>query len=187
MTCLSSCLPLLRFSTFTSTLASSSHSFHTPFNMKSFGLLAGIALFATANAYPNILAHLEETSEKRATPTLGGLVPFNAKSQLVNVKGKNAFKAPGPSDQRGPCPGLNALANHNYLPHNGVATIQQFIDSTTKGLDVEVFDKMRAANMTISLWNGCGPRHLLGRLRGGVRWRSHRMVNRRTISSGVVD
>ncbi|KAF2764567.1 hypothetical protein EJ03DRAFT_346179 [Teratosphaeria nubilosa] len=29
------------------------------------------------------------------------------------------------------CPGLNALANHNYLPHNGFATIQQFIDGTT--------------------------------------------------------
>lgn len=27
-------------------------------------------------------------------------------------------------------PGLNAMANHGYLPHNGVATIQQFIDGT---------------------------------------------------------
>ena len=31
------------------------------------------------------------------------------------------------------CPGLNALANHGYIPHNGVATIQQFIDGTFKG------------------------------------------------------
>ncbi|CZR61858.1 uncharacterized protein PAC_11755 [Phialocephala subalpina] len=31
---------------------------------------------------------------------------------------------------RGPCPGLNAMANHGYIPHNGVATIQQFIDGT---------------------------------------------------------
>jgi hypothetical protein len=28
---------------------------------------------------------------------------------------------------------LNALANHGYLPHNGIGTIDQFIDSVTKG------------------------------------------------------
>jgi hypothetical protein len=37
-------------------------------------------------------------------------------------------------DQRGPCPGLNAMANHGYLPHNGVATVQQFIDGTYEGM-----------------------------------------------------
>lgn len=40
------------------------------------------------------------------------------------------FVAPGPTDMRGECPGLNAMANHNYLPHNGRASIQQFIDAT---------------------------------------------------------
>lgn len=29
------------------------------------------------------------------------------------------WTAPGPSDARGPCPGLNTLANHGYLPSNG--------------------------------------------------------------------
>lgn len=27
---------------------------------------------------------------------------------------------------------MNALANHNYLPHNGVGTITDFIDATTQ-------------------------------------------------------
>ncbi|KAL3470346.1 Cloroperoxidase [Aspergillus californicus] len=27
--------------------------------------------------------------------------------------------APGPADSRGPCPGLNTLANHGYLPRDG--------------------------------------------------------------------
>src|SRR5690242_12945219 len=27
----------------------------------------------------------------------------------------HAFQAPGPNDIRGPCPGLNAAANHNFL------------------------------------------------------------------------
>ncbi|KAJ7165986.1 Chloroperoxidase [Mycena filopes] len=29
------------------------------------------------------------------------------------------WKAPGPHDARGPCPGLNTLANHGLLPHSG--------------------------------------------------------------------
>ena len=28
----------------------------------------------------------------------------------------HAFEAPGPNDIRGPCPGLNALANHHVGP-----------------------------------------------------------------------
>lgn len=40
------------------------------------------------------------------------------------------FVAPGPGDARGECPGLNAMANHGYLPHNGIATIEQFINGT---------------------------------------------------------
>ncbi|KAF9060229.1 Peroxidase, family 2-domain-containing protein [Rhodocollybia butyracea] len=29
------------------------------------------------------------------------------------------WQAPGPTDSRGPCPGLNTLANHGFLPRNG--------------------------------------------------------------------
>ncbi|GAB7328632.1 hypothetical protein MBLNU13_g00570t1 [Cladosporium sp. NU13] len=29
------------------------------------------------------------------------------------------YRASGPFDSRSPCPGLNALANHGYLPHDG--------------------------------------------------------------------
>ena len=29
--------------------------------------------------------------------------------------------------RRGPCPGLNALANHGYLPHNGVVGLLQIV------------------------------------------------------------
>ncbi|PTB65627.1 Cloroperoxidase [Trichoderma citrinoviride] len=31
----------------------------------------------------------------------------------------NEWQAPGPNDSRGPCPGLNSLANHGFLPHSG--------------------------------------------------------------------
>lgn len=47
---------------------------------------------------------------------------FDAEEQLVSVHGDHEYQDPGPNDIRGPCPGLNAAANHNYLPRSGVAT-----------------------------------------------------------------
>lgn len=45
---------------------------------------------------------------------------FNATEQYVSTHGQYAFVPPKnvntlAGDQRGPCPGLNAMANHNYL------------------------------------------------------------------------
>ena len=40
------------------------------------------------------------------------------------------FRPPGPTDQRGPCPGLNTLANHGYIPRTGIATIGQINAAT---------------------------------------------------------
>ncbi|KAJ9158380.1 Aromatic peroxygenase [Coniochaeta hoffmannii] len=42
------------------------------------------------------------------------------------------FKAPGPNDQRGQCPGLNTLANHGYIPRNGIATVGQLNAGTAR-------------------------------------------------------
>lgn len=70
---------------------------------------------------------------KLRTRVLGVNPGFNAAAQRISTTGANAFVPPGPGDIRGPCPGLNSLANHNYLPHNGVPTFAQAIDATTKG------------------------------------------------------
>ncbi|KAF2747959.1 hypothetical protein M011DRAFT_493875 [Sporormia fimetaria CBS 119925] len=37
------------------------------------------------------------------------------------------FRPPGSTDQRGPCPGLNTLANHGYIPRSGIATVGQIV------------------------------------------------------------
>ena len=58
----------------------------------------------------------EKQQEKRQLTT------FN-ENQLIDVTGEHAWVAPGPNDLRGPCPGLNALANHGYFPHNGVVPV----------------------------------------------------------------
>lgn len=80
-----------------------------------------------------MLEDAEANLEKRTTyPTTPS---FDAAQQLVSVTGVNAFVAPdiANGDMRGPCPGLNAMANHGYIPHNGVATISQFVQGTFAG------------------------------------------------------
>jgi hypothetical protein len=89
----------------------------------------------TAAAMPGMATMLEE---RQSLPTLplsqaqgnSGPFPslqFNAADQFVDVRPGTAhqFIAPGPNDKRGPCPGLNAAANHGFLPRSGVTTITQ--------------------------------------------------------------
>jgi len=46
------------------------------------------------------------------------------------------FKAPGVNDSRGPCPGLNLLANYGYLPRGGHVTFQQVLEATSRGFNM---------------------------------------------------
>lgn len=46
------------------------------------------------------------------------------------------FQAPGSGDSRGPCPGLNLLANYGYLPRNGHVTFQQVLEATSRGFNM---------------------------------------------------
>lgn len=39
------------------------------------------------------------------------------------------FIAPGPKDIRGPCPGLNAAANHGFLARDGIVTFNELVDA----------------------------------------------------------
>ncbi|KAM4068050.1 peroxidase, family 2 domain-containing protein [Hirsutella rhossiliensis] len=55
---------------------------------------------------------------------LGFLLPYLAVAQfqpILNLWDKRFlnYQKPGPTDSRSPCPGLNALANHGFLPRNG--------------------------------------------------------------------
>jgi hypothetical protein len=115
-----------------------------------------------------IRAQMESLKEKRQAP---GIVPgFNAQAQYIDTTGAHAFVAPSTSDLRGPCPGLNALANHNYLPHNGVATITQFVQATNSvfgmGIDLATFLSVYGAVIDgdLTSWSigGPAPSGLLG-------------------------
>ncbi|KAG7005412.1 sister chromatid cohesion protein pds5 [Physcia stellaris] len=50
---------------------------------------------------------------------------FNAAEQFVDVRpgSPHQFIAPKAGDKRGLCPGLNAAANHGFLPRSGITTI----------------------------------------------------------------
>ncbi|KAJ7869381.1 Chloroperoxidase [Mycena leptocephala] len=48
------------------------------------------------------------------------------------------FIAPGPNDQRGPCPGMNTLANHGYIPRNGIATFEQITVAMVEAFNLEI-------------------------------------------------
>ncbi|KAF2753540.1 hypothetical protein EJ05DRAFT_533664 [Pseudovirgaria hyperparasitica] len=101
-------------------------------------LIAEVALVA---GFPDIARKVAEQRalEQRQGGFLPSLVPFpefpgtpnhavfntfDPKSQLVSTSGDHAWQAPGPGDIRGPCAGLNAAANHGYLPRDGIATAQ---------------------------------------------------------------
>ncbi|KAF9443871.1 Cloroperoxidase [Macrolepiota fuliginosa MF-IS2] len=104
-----------------------------------------LALASTASAFPAygslagltreqldvILPRLEF---KQPTPPPGP--PKDTGVKLIN-DAAHPWKAPGPSDIRGPCPGLNTLANHGYLPRNGVASPAQIITAVQEGFNME--------------------------------------------------
>lgn len=46
------------------------------------------------------------------------------------------FEAPGPGDSRGPCPGLNLLANYGYLPRDGHVTFSEVVNATAVGFNM---------------------------------------------------
>ncbi|GJJ14082.1 hypothetical protein Clacol_008339 [Clathrus columnatus] len=59
----------------------------------------------------------------------------NDSIKLVNDPA-HPFIAPGPTDLRGPCPGLNTLANHGYLPRSGVARPDQLVTAVMEGYNL---------------------------------------------------
>ena len=66
-------------------------------------------------------------SGRTNTGSNGPALGFDAADQYVDVSegSGHEYQAPGPSDLRGQCPGLNAAANHGFTPRNGISTVLQ--------------------------------------------------------------
>lgn len=54
-------------------------------------------------------------------------------SQPIDTTGEHAFQAPGEGDQRGPCPGLNVLANHGYISRDGITSFAEVTNAINQG------------------------------------------------------
>lgn len=73
------------------------------------------------------------TLEKRATTTnclphtLSDFLPSNITGLKKFPEAAYPYQDPTPSDQRGPCPGMNTLANHGYINRNGITTVAQTV------------------------------------------------------------
>ncbi|RDA94024.1 hypothetical protein CP533_5048 [Ophiocordyceps camponoti-saundersi (nom. inval.)] len=93
-----------------------------------------------ASMYNGKMATESSSANPSPSSSSSSEVGFDAERQLVSTSGDHAFMPPGPDDMRGMCPGLNALANHGYLPRDGVGTIQDFVKATNEvyGLSVDL-------------------------------------------------
>ncbi|KXN91485.1 Aromatic peroxygenase [Leucoagaricus sp. SymC.cos] len=113
-------------------------------SLVSFVTLA-LALTSSTVAFPayGTLAGLSKKELDRIIPTLKyrraeGPPPrmeFNG-TKLVN-DAAHPYQPPREDDMRGPCPGLNTLASHGYLPRDGIATPAQIITAVQEGFNME--------------------------------------------------
>ncbi|SJX64389.1 uncharacterized protein SRS1_15029 [Sporisorium reilianum f. sp. reilianum] len=79
---------------------------------------------------------------------------YNEKEQYVDLTSdEHKFIPPGANDIRGPCPGLNLLANHGYLNRNGVTNLYQAIDAISRVFGVEL-DLGLALSAYATVFNG---------------------------------
>ncbi|KEQ74393.1 hypothetical protein M436DRAFT_44378 [Aureobasidium namibiae CBS 147.97] len=81
------------------------------------------------------------------------------------------FQAPGAGDSRGPCPGLNLLANYGYLPRDGYVNYGQILEATARGFNMgtdlatvlAVFSILADGDIaTESFYLGAGPGNVGG-------------------------
>ncbi|TEY35481.1 hypothetical protein BOTCAL_0589g00030 [Botryotinia calthae] len=74
-------------------------------------------------------------------PGISDAYPYNGAKNGLPGRGKGGYQVPAPGDTdhqfiapkstdiRGPCPGLNAAANHNFLARDGITTYNELVDA----------------------------------------------------------
>lgn len=81
------------------------------------------------SAFPALMEEVARQVQERSingfveVPSLNKRIAFDPQAQLVSTTGEHAFVAPTSSDLRGPCPGLNAMANQ-YVKHPNASRIK---------------------------------------------------------------
>lgn len=113
--------------------------------MARFAALLSLILAANTLALPQYesLAGLSERELEDILPRLNIVKPqpppgplSDTSAKLVNDKAHPWRPLIPGIDIRGPCPGLNTLASHGYLPRNGVATPAQIVNAVQEGFNM---------------------------------------------------
>ncbi|KIJ33933.1 hypothetical protein M422DRAFT_182714, partial [Sphaerobolus stellatus SS14] len=108
-------------------------------------LLSFSTLAIQAIAFPQYqpLAGLSERELEDILPRLNVVTPppppgppSDTSVKLVN-DAAHPFMPLRYGDMRGPCPGLNTLASHGYLPRNGIVTPTQIINAVQDGFNMD--------------------------------------------------
>ncbi|KZP09818.1 hypothetical protein FIBSPDRAFT_963680 [Athelia psychrophila] len=109
-------------------------------------LLVLSSLYTQAAAFPSYgslaglsdreIAEFARTADVALTGAQPALGPLKDDGVKLIADAAHPHKAAGPNDIRGPCPGLNTLASHGYLPRNGIATPQQIISAVQEGFNM---------------------------------------------------
>ncbi|KAJ3515015.1 heme-thiolate peroxidase [Coprinellus aureogranulatus] len=110
-----------------------------------FALVSTLAHLSTTLAFPahQSLAGLSARELNEIIPRLPQTSPGERPPPLEFDGPKLVYDADHPwqplqpGDIRGPCPGLNTLASHGYLPRDGVATPAQIIQAVQEGFNMD--------------------------------------------------
>ncbi|CAE6416026.1 unnamed protein product [Rhizoctonia solani] len=129
--------------------------------MRPFLFLISLAFATSSLAFPTTSNAAQEEaagcpfaagSANSKRQSIVSLTKFDPVKQKIDVSGKYAFQPPRPGDKRGPCPGLNALANHGYLPRNGVTLFTDAILACNKvfGMGLEIGTSLSTVAMFLA-------------------------------------
>ncbi|KAJ7301745.1 Chloroperoxidase [Mycena albidolilacea] len=110
--------------------------------MKTFSLLLLVVspLFIAVNARSNIRDAPSTTVDIQDGQT-GVLMVVPPRPTETGTKripdADHPFIAPGPNDMRGPCPGMNTLANHGYISRNGITSFEEIIIGAAEAFNID--------------------------------------------------
>ncbi|KAF7309085.1 Cloroperoxidase [Mycena kentingensis (nom. inval.)] len=102
------------------------------------------------------------------TGVVMGLPPLPTDTSLKRIPdAAHPFVAPRPDDQRGPCPAMNTLANHGYIPRDGIASFEELITGMMEvGPHIHLVptsDFLQAFNLPITIASGLAANNFLTR------------------------
>ncbi|KKY32948.1 putative oxidase [Diaporthe ampelina] len=109
--------------------ATATRAFPTPENMAKLARSAGAG---SGPAGVGSVSDLHTTLVRLRDEQVALTKKRSSNPRPIDVSGDHAFVPPSEGDQRGPCPGLNALANHNYVSHDGAISVVEQITAATQ-------------------------------------------------------